>query len=321
MVIVTNASAPDGYLVRPSTSDDAEAILKLATAYNTAVVGYGDQTLDDVRDLFDQPGFDRVHDSWLVVDGTGQLAGYGWALAEGDARQVEIEAVAQDASVGSWLLDRLLDRAREMAREHGQREVGVVHGVYRADDALRLRMRAAGFMPATSFHRMRADHVRPVPDPEPPAGVVLRDGTDEAVRRAAHAVVMASFGDHFGHVQTSYAEWHAGLDAKSAFDWSQLWLAELDGEPAGVCVCNDGFVEDEDCGYVAQLGVVPAARARGIAKYLLRRAFAVDAAAGRAGTILHVDTNNTTPALGLYESVGMRAVLVTDAWHRTLPVD
>ena len=32
--------------------------------------------------------------------------------------------------------------------------------------------------------------------------------------------------------------------------------------------------------------------------------------AGRAGTLLNVDTNNTTPALHVYESVGMRPVLV-----------
>lgn len=44
-------------------------------------------------------------------------------------------------------------------------------------------------------------------------------------------------------------------------------------------------------------------------------------AAGRAGTILHVDSNNTTPALSLYESVGMRATLVIDVWRRTVVAD
>jgi hypothetical protein len=48
----------------------------------------------------------------------------------------------------------------------------------------------------------------------------------------------------------------------------------------------------------------------------LSEPFALDAAAGRSGTILHVDTNNPTPALGLYLSVGMRATLVIDVWRR-----
>jgi hypothetical protein len=38
-------------------------------------------------------------------------------------------------------------------------------------------------------------------------------------------------------------------------------------------------------------------------------------AAGRTGTILHVDTNNPTPALDLYLSVGMTASLVIDIWQ------
>jgi ribosomal protein S18 acetylase RimI-like enzyme len=82
---------------------------------------------------------------------------------------------------------------------------------------------------------------------------------------------------------------------------------------------NDQFVDDEGCGYIARLAVVEAARGRGLAKLLLRHAFARDARAGRIGTILHVDTNNPTPALGLYESVGMRPVLVIDVWRRVVP--
>jgi mycothiol synthase len=50
-------------------------------------------------------------------------------------------------------------------------------------------------------------------------------------------------------------------------------------------------------------------------------AFALDAAAGRSGTILHVDTNNPTPALGLYLSVGMTATLAIDVWRRVLPLE
>ena len=65
--------------------------------------------------------------------------------------------------------------------------------------------------------------------------------------------------------------------------------------------------------------MVEAARGKGLAKLLLRQAFARDANAGRVGTILHVDTNNPTPALGLYERVGMRTVLVIDVWRRVMP--
>ena len=83
---------------------------------------------------------------------------------------------------------------------------------------------------------------------------------------------------------------------------------------------NDQFAADERCGYIARVAVVETARVRGLAKLLLRQAFARDARAGRVGTALHVDTNNPTPALGLYERVGMRTVLVIDVWRRIMCV-
>ena len=80
---------------------------------------------------------------------------------------------------------------------------------------------------------------------------------------------------------------------------------------------SDQFAEDEECGYVQNVAVLESARGRGIARLLFQQAFAADARRGRRGTILHVDTNNPTPALGLYLSVGMRPVLVIDVWRRT----
>lgn len=81
---------------------------------------------------------------------------------------------------------------------------------------------------------------------------------------------------------------------------------------------NNQFVPDESCGYIARVAVIEGARGKGLAKLLIRQAFAIDAGKGRVGTILHVDTNNPTPALGLYESVGMQPVLVIDMWRRVL---
>jgi ribosomal protein S18 acetylase RimI-like enzyme len=130
-------------------------------------------------------------------------------------------------------------------------------------------------------------------------------------------VLTESFRDHFGSVARPFEQWHETLEVESIFDWPQLTVADLDGRPVAMLLANSGYVETDNCGYVADIGVLPEARGRGIAKYLLRTAFATDARAGRTGTILHVDTNNTTPALGLYESVGMRPILIIDMWRRT----
>ncbi|MGH3713719.1 MAG: GNAT family N-acetyltransferase [Micromonosporaceae bacterium] len=309
-----------GFTSRPPTLDDAALILELVSAYNLRILGYADYTLDDVRDELTEPGYDPRTDGWLVFDGTGALAGYGWAFGNHDGDLANLDVIASDPAVARWLLDRALARTREIGRTRGHARMTVDKGVYRADQATRALLADYGFAAATAYHRMRVDHHGPVPVPALPEGVTLREATDEETRRAAHRVTMTSFGDHFGHVDETYDGWRALREARSAFDWSQLAVLDLDGSPVAVCECTDQFLDDEDCGYVLKLGVLPSARGRGLAKYLLRRTFARDAAAGRKGTILHVDTNNTTPALGLYESVGMKPVLVIDVWRTSVEV-
>ncbi|MEU4443244.1 GNAT family N-acetyltransferase [Actinosynnema sp. NPDC050801] len=305
---------PAGHTVRPPRPEDAEPILGLVHAYTTAVIGFADYTLEDVRDELTRPGFDPERDAWLVLDAAGAPVGYATADGKSGSDQVDVDVVSADPAVADWLFTRVLDRAREIGRAAGHDGITADQGVYRDDVALRARVAALGFEVATTFHRMRIDHVGAVPPPAAVPGLVLRQGVDPDVRRAVHEVWNESFAGHFGFVPKTYEEWHEKLARKSIFDWSGLWLAELDGRPAGFLECTDQFA-DEDCGYVGHLGVSAAARGRGVAKHLLGHAFHRDASAGRVGTILHVDSNNPTPALGLYESVGMRPVLVIDVWR------
>ena len=130
-----------------------------------------------------------------------------------------------------------------------------------------------------------------------------------------------AFVEHFGHVERSFEEWHQSIEAASTSDWAQVRVAYLDGEPVAMVRGSDQFVDDEDCGYVTTVAVLPEARGRGLAKLLLRQAFVDDHRRGRRGTILHVDTNNVTPAVGLYQSVGMRAVLAIDVWQTRSPAN
>ncbi|MFI9009120.1 GNAT family N-acetyltransferase [Actinosynnema sp. NPDC053489] len=308
---------PAGHTVRPPRPEDAELILGLVHAYTAEVIGFADYTLDDMCDELRRPGFDLDRDAWLVLDPAGGPVGYATANGKSGSDEVDLDVVSADPVVADWLFDRVLERAREIGREGGHDGVTVDQGVYRDDTALRERVAARGFEVATTFHRMRVDHDGDVPPPAPVPGLVLRQGVDPDVRRVVHEVWNASFAGQFGFVPKAFEDWHEALDRKSIFDWTGLWLAELDGRPAGFLECTDQFA-DEDRGYVGHLGVLPGARGRGVARHLLRYAFHRDAAAGRVGTVLHVDSNNPTPALDLYESVGMRPVLVIDVWRARL---
>ncbi|MFI5692634.1 GNAT family N-acetyltransferase [Kribbella sp. NPDC051586] len=310
------AVLPSSFTVRPPAKEDAQALLELVSDYNTSVVGFADYTLDDAEDELTEPGFDPETDGWLVYDGD-RLIGYGAVFGKGDHRQVDLDLVTTDLTVETYLLERILRRAAEFARMYGHSSVQLDAGNYQADVARRDRLAGCGFEPGTTFYRMRIDHAGPVAVPEVPDGVTVRRGTpDEANQRAGHAVLNQSFDGQFGFTPRPFEEWQAAQENFSAFDWSLLTLLELDGEVVAVRSSTNQFVEDENCGYIGRLGVLDNARGKGLAKFLLRDQFALDAAAGRAGTILHVDTNNPTPALGLYLSVGMQAVLVMEVLRR-----
>ncbi|TCC48935.1 GNAT family N-acetyltransferase [Kribbella capetownensis] len=291
-------------------------------AYNTAVVGFADCTLDEIADGLVEPGFDPSTDGFLVVAADGRPVGYGMALAKGDHEVVGIEVTSAEPEVAAWLLDQTLLRARQMGRARGHAEVAVDAWVYRADESFRALLADRDFTASTTYHRMRIDHTGPVATPDPPAGVVVRRGAfDDATRWTAHEVIIDSFRGQFGFVPRPHDEWVEALGASSTFDWSQLTVLKVDGQAVAVRSCNDEFVEAENCGSVGMLGVVEGFRGRGLAKFLLRDSFAADAVAGRAGTILHVDTNNPTPALGLYLSVGMTPTMIFEGWRRVIPLD
>lgn len=302
--------------MRPPRMDDAEAILGMITAHNTPLIGFADFTLDDVRDELAEPGYDPETDGWLVFDPKDRLVGYGWACRIADSDQIDVDATALEPEVAHWLFERAIARARAIGAELGHSRMTIDQGIYRADEPMRQLAASYGFQPSTTYHRMRIDHTGPVPMPSTPSGVVIRTGSD--VAPAAYELVMASFAEHHGHVEMTYDEWLKATESRSVFNWSYLTVLEIDGKPVAFSQTNDQFLEDDNCGYVLKLGVLPEARGRGLAKFLLQRVFAIDAAAGRDGTILHVDTNNTTPALGLYTSVGMRPFLVIDVWRQVL---
>ncbi len=297
------------------------AIFALRSVYNTAVIGFADCTLDEIADSILDPGLDRLTDAWLVLDHDGRPTGYATTFGLGDRQTVEIEVASLDPAVAAWLLEHALDRAREMGQERGHAEITIDSCIYKADERLAALLAQHDFITGTTYHRMRIDHTGPVAAAVMPADVVVRRGAfDDASRSAAHDVLIDSFRGQYGFVPRPHDEWIEAREARATFDWSQLTVLEVNRRAVAIRDCSDAYVEAENCGHIGMLGVVERFRGRGLAKYLLHDAFALDAAAGRTGTILHVDTNNPTQALRLYQSVGMTPTLTQSAYRRTLQV-
>jgi mycothiol synthase len=312
---------PVGFRISRPTLDDAGAIYRLVAACDTDVLGSPDLTPDDIADELAEPGFDRDTDGWLVHDPAGRLVAWAWACRKGDSNNVDVTVVARTAedTVAAHLWPLVQRRAVEIARELGHDRVVMDTGAYRGDANRRDQLTGQGFEHAATFQRLRIDHDGPRPHPPAPRGSRVRNGVEGVdVRRLGHQIRNESFAEHFGFVPTDFVEWAAGLEASSTHDWAQLRVVTVAGEPAAMLLSTNSFADDENCGYVRTLGVRKEFRGFGLARYLLRLAFADDAARGRAGTYLHVDSVGT-PALGLYLSEGMRETLVMDVWRKTLP--
>jgi ribosomal protein S18 acetylase RimI-like enzyme len=301
--------------IRRPRGTDAAAIHDLVAEHDTSVIGRPDMTLTDVADVLEE--LDLENDSWLIHEG-GRVLGWGYAQRQMDSDNVEIDVRARTPQAAALLWDTVTERARRLASEAGHAQVRMDIAVYEQDAAMRAAASERGFAPATSFHRMRIDFPAPAPASVPGTTVETGSPHDEELKRTAHGIQQVGFAQHFGFVPRTFEEWAETMERSSANDWNQLLVARADGEPAAMLLGTDQFVEDEDCGYVRTLAVLPRFRGRGLGKLLLGHAFAADERRGRVGTILHVDSNNTTPALGLYLSAGMRPVLAIDVWRKVV---
>jgi len=313
---LSDAPFPDGPDV-----DAAWAIVHAAEAG----VGDGASTpRETVRAMLTSP--DTLADETLLVDDAqGRPAGLVWLELEAEAGHTFIDAYARPDHA-RHLYPALLDLGMTAARRTAPRAEWKVEAAAFAGDApLRSALAAAGFTEIRRFWRMRVDFddinvdgigSAAVPTGnEVPPGVTRRTVDGDSDRRLMHELFEGSFADHFGFAHRRYEDWIGWLDARQDSRPDLWWIAELDGAPVGLCLTDDSRVE-EGLAYIRTLGVLPAARGRGIARWLLTEAFAQARAEGRTGAALAVDSENVTGATRLYESVGMRQAQVIDVFGR-----
>jgi ribosomal protein S18 acetylase RimI-like enzyme len=294
--------------------DDLDDVCDLIAECDLATVGFVDFTRDEIAVDLAKATIEST--GWY--DGQGALVGYAWLERAERSNQVEVDLYLRpsaDRALGPAILSTLEGRAAAGVAEDGHAAPWVGANVYRQDAGTQELLRAAGFRRQTTFTRMRIDLDPTQPPEQPRSDVTVRRVTDEADLRVAHEIEEASFLEHYGNVPVSYESWLDRLLDRGE-DFRHVYLAELDGAPVGLLVATRQFEEDEDAGYVRTLGVLPAARGRGVGTALLRGCFARAHREGRRAVLLHVDVANVTGALRVYESVGMRAVLEIDAWAK-----
>jgi len=296
--------------------DDLGDLFDFLVVCDTAVVGQADISEEEVAADLRNPAVESY--GWR--DASGRLVAHGYVERVADSEKVVVDVYVRpdhpDQDLGLEVFRFLEERGRVAAVAGGAGSVLYDMGAWRQDRQTREWLRRSGYESPTSYVRMRIDlgpADRPVEQPGSPGVRVRRTDTDEDDLRAAHRVDSEAFVDHFGYVPVDLEHYRHRLTEHGP-GFTQLWLAEVDGEVAGLLIGTKRFEQEHDAGYVDSLATLPAVRGRGAGKALLRAYFASEQQAGRSAVLLHVDVANVTGALAIYESVGMRPIETIDAW-------
>ncbi len=303
---------------------DRDGVVDLSRRYHARYVGRPTQPPEQVAADLESSGDDLATDAWGVVDASGRFAGLAWFTVEDAASRppvlwfdVYADPDLADDRVEHALVAAMLDRARNWCSEAGE-PLGTVHvesGCMQNDERTATALRGAGFAPERTFWRMERPLAPGLTAGDPPRGVVVRPALDEpADRTLLHRLFDGSFADHWGTIARTEDDWWQRVRSVVGVDPTQWWVAEVDGEPMGF-VLGDASRAPDGGGYVRTLGVLPAARGRGVGRHLLEVLFAEQARRGWAWSQLTVDSGNSTGAPRLYTSVGMVPVEVIDLYR------
>lgn len=301
--------------------DLAEAI-RLVLGCEAAVADPPDTSPVDVEGMLAMPSMDRTATCFLL-DGD-EAVGFVWVEKDQFEGVTGLDTYSLpwpgSARVRSQALAIGLDAARRHAAEEGSSTWKARSGGYVSDIDHLAVMTAAGMTPARRFYRMRIESSSPaIPAAAPalPEGMEIVVCDDDETRRVIHRVDNESFSEHWGWADYPYDDWWGYWQSRLSRDPQGWWLLTVDGAPAAICLLDESRADREE-GYVAVLGVLKEFRGRGLAQLLLRRAFVHYRDLGRTATLLGVDATNTTGAVALYEKVGMRPVMVMEAYEHAL---
>lgn len=329
------ATLPDGWWAHSPGPDDVRDLHALRARHEVAARGAESAGLATTRaEVAGDGAASRTH--LVVRDDAG--AARGWATVHDRAAGRVLVAVVVDPDLDDATGDDLAaglfgwaeTAGAELARQRGLTSTQLDSGAFEPDARQQRRLAAAGYAHVRTWWQMR----RPVTGADggerpPRPGVVIRrlrredhgmPGAPDLA--AAHTVLEEAFADHFNHHAETLGEFLARLRSDPGHRWDHWWLAELvDGDaPQAVGVLLASATGDEDGpatgSYVEYLGVLRAARGRGVARSLLDAVVTDAAERGRTSVGLEVDADSPTGAADLYLSQGFTTSYVTQSWHR-----
>jgi mycothiol synthase len=283
--------------MRPPLPEDASAVAELVNLHSP-------EPFDVVwvERAWNEPGFDLEADARITDDAYVSLwdgrGGKAWLDLQG----------TPTPELLSWVEGR--------ARERGF--VRALGGHWDGNMALKALLEQAGYRLIRHSWRMRVALADVVEEPAWPQGITVR-AFRPGDERVFYDVHQESFADHWEHDEPDpYDEWAHWLLQPPAFQPELWFLAEEDGEPAGIEINHERLPEEPGVGWIGILGVRREWRRRGLGRALLLHAFHEFRARGLTAAGLGVDAASLTGATRLYESVGMHVSAQYDFYEKQL---
>jgi ribosomal protein S18 acetylase RimI-like enzyme len=327
----------------PSDRFDVARLTKLLRAHERHGRGWAGSGVDDVLVQVSEHGL-RTRENVVVRDADGEIRAWGSVHDRAEGRMLFVHIVERDLPAdladgcSAVLVDWAVGQARAVGEARGLDVQQIDTGAFQDDERQHRWLAGSGFEKVRTWWQMNRAvapeeaSLTSSPDHWEKGGVRFRlvrrtgDGMpDEEDLREVHDVLEGAFVDHFNHFEETFEEFLHRLREDPGHRWDHWWLAELvdsdDVRPVGTLL---GSVSESTSGphgsYVEYLGVLEAARGRGVAKGLLSTIIADAAARGRDRVGLEVDADSSTGAAGLYTSMGWTTKYVTESWHRDVPI-
>jgi len=295
--------------VRPITQDDFSAVAAFLADDETHLFGRPSRVgVADVAAWLSGP--DLSSDTWLCAE-DGRLVAVGWVEKHHDTG-VAVGVVHRERR-GRGLGSELVDRSEERLRALG---VGRIHAVTLAPDAAaEPLLTGRGYREVRRFWEMTIE----LGDDAPPAprlseGFRIEPFSSE-LAHAFHGALEEAFAEHWEYQPAPFEQWWKRQTASPDHDPS-LWFMVRADEDVVAATRNDP--ERSGGGWIGAIGVRPAWRGRGLAKALLLHSFREFHRRGQRRVGLGVDSENSTGATKLYESVGMVADTEQVVWEKVL---
>lgn len=294
---------------RPVTIDDVPALLDLSHRAERIELGEPYSTAVDIGRLLGTPGLDLPTRSMATVAGDGRFDGFAAVHPAPNQRALRAQLIVgpeRPTETAGPLLDLIAAWA-----EADRDDLDEVNSYQFPGTLAGPALTAHGWRIVHSNTRLVIDLAAPRVPSTPHPRIRIRVAAEQ---RLAHAILEDAVANDWNHQRREFAEFLAGQQARPGYDPRLWFIAELDGEPAGVLIARD----PDERPWVAWLGVAEGARRNGLAKHLLLTAFDTFRERGRRSVGVDTDTHNATDAVKVYERAGMVSQGTADAWAREL---